>query len=1109
MLHAEGSKKAEEMKVLRDECNSLKRKVDEEVDKAATLEDDLIRVANERDQMKMANHNLQQSLTQVQSQIQGKDKHIRLQTIDLDHASQTILRDMEKELDEERRKRKKLEEQLQPSIIPPLQHGADRGRNGAGLEAKIALLEKENAALKAESSRLESLASGSLSPVSATLSKLVRRPRSSSVSDGSDIDAQQLRDLLSEANTKANQLEAKVTKAEREKNKAYNEQIAAGKASGATIAALQESVSELRDEIQFQRENIIKGLESENVELKELCLKVPILENESIECRSQIASLQTQLSSSKEEAEKRREEMLVQSALISSGIAENAALKDEVTAAKEVEKRLQQKEKEVESAKRRTAKLSTSIRKLLRNLGGVPTNIGDETFALGNETSLFNMTMMTTSQEYEADLVDELEQLLHSIDEADRCIDFAQVEREVELKTAHAAQDEIAEKLKASEEAVASLEGIVSQRDAEMKKLGDDLQALEGRRCAMETSWREEQARATEIMRERDSITEQLQTSRDESEVLRSNLKASRETCERLEEDQRVANAKSAQIIEELQETISEKKCSQAELEAELVMSSERVSRLTRTIEDHASQIASKSVSLESLRRDFETIETSLAVTREDLERSRRSEHDLQLREAQLALDIFSLQGLMREQSRAAAEREVELLSLGLTKLEAERQEWENLIQDERMRIEQLKSHIAHLEKEGEAERDSIKSLATLSSEGARDRLALDTALEEIHRLQLDLQESRMKKQLAEDALARLHPLARDNDVTVIGDFSCFDVTQIHQPEVSISNSVMKEWESRLRIKSEEVTAARNEAYRWKEECDGHLSALQEQQEIVLRSEKRIEDLEIASKQSTEARKLAQTSLQTMQVELDARMIALQKSQIALQTSEEAILDLQREKEKIELERDLLREELSAMQCTTVKQVEVISVELQERNQECSMLRNEIEVLMEAAVALQRKLRDLDTVKLDLEVKCSELEMASSSHDAMQREHLERVSLLEKAIADDTERSSSRSEEMQALTEELKGAKEGYEILKKQMEARNAEFWETKEELAEWQERYERSQSDVKIKSELEERLKEVEDELDRVKTQSEQWREKCDNLATELSSLQKEKEER
>jgi chromosome segregation ATPase len=157
---------------------------------------------------------------------------------------------------------------------------------------------------------------------------------------------------------------------------------------------------------------------------------------------------------------------------------------------------------------------------------------------------------------------------------------------------------------------------------------------------------------------------------------------------------------------------------------------------------------------------------------------------------------------------------------------------------------------------------------------------------------------------------------------------------------------------------------------------------------------------------------------------------------------------------------------------------------------------------------LQAKLAAAEHLNREVEVSMAHLNENLSSTMRQLAATQNTVGELEGSVQALETEKNDQMQQFEAAKEELREAQEGYSQLKEMMESRNAEYWETKEELAEWQERFERSQNDVKIKDEIEERLRDAMTELQDSKALAEEYLAKCTALQDSLIAAQKEIEE-
>lgn len=463
-------KLTEENKNLKQNLKQIQSSFDENAVKLDQAERNQDSIRDERDRFKLMNANLEQALSQAKNQLSQKSKFDRLE----DDAREDALSRREKELiedvDQWKEKCKVLEIRLKDVQSMT---SAGPSSDAKYSSAKLLSLENENILLKADNQRLRQ---GSTMTASDSNSRK------------NESEDQQSRELITELNEQVEAAKERALRAEREALKTSNERLASEKRTKSTIESLEAARDDLKDEVKL-REIHISELEKQIGSIHILLDKESDSPFHEVEGRirdlvqdgKDVTSIRTTLMkwrgdalvvANKADSPKSVSDLAAQivKAYIELDTAYQTTKKVSETNSLHVEdlqKQLQQsslaskalkvREKEMIKAKGRLKMLSGSLQKALplaaglqsvmgdasiSGAGGVSfSSIGDETAAGANDTTIGGL------RGFEADLVDEMEQLITYVEDLDNRLEFQRVEQEIREMSAVSERDRLKNEL--------------------------------------------------------------------------------------------------------------------------------------------------------------------------------------------------------------------------------------------------------------------------------------------------------------------------------------------------------------------------------------------------------------------------------------------------------------------------------------------------------------------------------------------------------------------------------------------------------------------------------------------------------------------------------------
>ena len=1083
-LHSEKQREQARQDTLIQERKSLHQRLDAAEARQVQLENDFDRVKEDRDHQRLACTNLEQVYQSTKAQLQEKERGSRLLSHDSDRESQRLIRAAEESAEKAQARCRMLEEQLRgaQSVVQAneRQRGNGSKRNGDATE-RAAALENEVTVLKAEVDRLQRRSSGlPTSPSGSSQGGRSRKPRASSVSEASSSEMQQLRVTIEEAEAKVGTLEVRAAKAEREALKASNERIALVKSSELAIAELKSTVADLKDEAAFQRHHVLKKLEAEvetlradssrasSLEVEPQASKTLFMQSEKRLCEkeSHISTLQRGIDD-------------LQSRLVEAR-EHNDVLVQQVCNAEGVAKLLARRDKEVASAKKRLRMLASSLRRTLLGVASSPAGEWEEgsqtTLGEADESTLQNTTV---SRDFETDLLDEMDQLLGYVEEADGRVEFAKVEQSMQDRSALTERQALQAKIIASEEELRRLTEDNDRQRFEQDNLLASINALQTEKDRIEQDWRQSVDAGRTAASEQETLIAQIA-------ALKENGRGEREQAAKKQQDmQSTIDSLTGQrdqqddLLQASQARLEEAEREMIALQIRIAGLDEALQAAERTREGEEGQRQGLLSQIENLTEKDVNSEDKLAQASKSIQQLQRAVTAAELEAAKLALEATEDRMRLGSEARLSSEHLVVTLEQSQEALREEGEQWNALLKDLQRHLSE--SHAAlsssEVEREGEQHRHS-QAIALLERELHDARAGMDKARELVKALELDLQEGRTNQQLAEDTLKRLVP-SREGDVTVCADTpSGESLRETYDLRIQLQQAMEAVQEGKQQQESEQAAlrAAIEDAERWRAETTVRDEQLAQAQTEQMQRSQALETLEARLQEAGAAQAEMTASIQRMEALLWERDTALQASQRAIEehTKEKTALLLEAEQQRTQpssgyaAETQLLESRLDASESqrsalqAQVDGLESTITQMLAEHCEHEAQRSDLQAALDALQASHSALRQTHA---QME---AELVAAGEKIDKLNGE----VEVLEEAARRETQKA-------ERATVELEEARERYETLKKQFEDRNAEYWKTKEELAEWQERYEQSQVDVKIKNDLEERLKETEHALD------------------------------
>lgn len=992
-LQAEKQKDEAQLTTTLQELRSLQQRHDAGESRIVQLETENAKIKEDRERQRLAHSNLEQAYQTTKTQLQGKEKDKRLLDNDLERTLERRAKLAEVDAETAREKCRLLEEQLRSAQASDRFHDTARRKSGES-ETTITALQNEIAALKA--SLLEQGQHPSL-PGSSRAGGHSRRPRSSSVSGSSSSDLIQLRESFSEAVKEVEQLKARATKAEREALKASNEKLASSKLSETTIADLKSKVADLNDEVSFQRDNVLKKLEDEVRTLQGDRTRAFELEADLEAARSTSLQQGDALKAARDSIVVWQETADHLQAEVAHFKEEGSRLKEELEAAEQSAKHLQRRNREVESAKKRISKLSKALRKVLVTVtsGQVA---GDETQSQSvlavDETTFANMT---SSNDYEADLLDELDQLLGYVDEADGRVEFAKVERGIQESNAVSQRQEMEKIIQLREKELAALTEDRDQRIVELNERTDQLRQVDAQRSEIEI-------RLQEAVCETQAITSDNETLHGNVALLQQKITALEAELDKTVENSLVLS----HTIKVLESDHSETQRQLAEAETELRRSQEESDSLGNHIAilEERLQTAHRDLQAMAIGRE-ETVSQvqNLQAERENLASQyseatcainglQRKCQEGELHAARLAVSISQLEMRLHHQAGGASQREAAVLEQSKSALHNETQQWITLVAELRGDIEESLSHLHSKERMWMEETDRQRlQMAAVEAEVSTARDELQERKDQIETLQLDLQASRTNQQLAEDALRRFVP-SRESDLTVVEELSSLDVsTEANELRIQLDQSIDALESSRRIQKAREsdLAAALEETKELKSELDrldGQLTEAQRQREKMATDGQELQ----ARLLETEALNCElKASLSQLDGNLCSTMRQLTASQNKIGELERALQSLEMEKKEQRQQSEAVSEELKEAQ----EGYQKLKGLMEARNAEYWEVKEELAEWQERFEKSQSDVK----IKDELEERLREATTEVQDAKALAEEYLTKCAVLEEKAA--------------------------------------------------------------------------------------------------------------
>ncbi|UZJ53148.1 hypothetical protein CBS101457_002468 [Exobasidium rhododendri] len=1104
----------------------MTQKVDSEVSRGMIIEDELARVKEDRDRQRLAVSNLEQAYDVIKLQLQEKDKGKRLMENDTERLLQKNMRASEEEMDVLRARNRVLEEQLrsaQSAMLLQNSLQSDSRRRSGDPDTKVIALENEVVALKANNERLRQHASSSAfaSPSQASPHGRNRRPRASSVSQASSSEMQQLRDSNGEAKAKIDQWETRAVKAEREVLKVSNERIASSKASDLIIADYKSKVADLDDEVTFQRRHL-KDLEREVETLQSEQSRAMKLQ---VELEASLAET-SQLSVKLKESETTINELQRDAEHFTMNIKQIAKEKDLFREqAEDVNKRLTQREREIEAAKKQFRRLSSSVRKTMLGVANVQV-VGDETcnntvaFGGADESLLMNMTV---SRDFECDWFDEMEQLTGYLIDMKEPLEFAKVEREVLEKSAALEREELRRAMQVKETELSDIREVREQQAIKQIELEANYESLQVEKSAVEATLQNASQEVQDLRATKELLEERVTSLQNELHFIKSEGEQGAADRRSLEEE--TSRLKLEREACQTEICLLEKRCEDAGLEKD---------RMYRQMDDCEGRLQTGEVDMaKAVQRQEDLLDRIKVLELEKgnglVEIDRLSQRivalDLECKSAVLVgmkvtLEMRGLQLQYRREAARASDELVAALAFSQEALRLEGEQWQAITGELQTNVRQCHEALKSAEGERATERKShVDQVIALKREVEAAEITLEEKSRAIVDLELDLQANRANQQLAEDVLRRLQ---RDVDVTVNDDLTpqeaAKDAADLKSQLIEASGSIQR-WQEKQETMEMELRTALEEVVHWKEKCESRMDKISG---LCVEKDRAIESvskLREALQESEASKNEAQTSMMRMEEEMLERITSLQKMQLDLQTAESAILDIQEEKSLLVQQIEKLRVEMSE---DAMRRSQGDSRQIQDLKTQVASTEADMESLREVVDDLKQTLHhsqaEREASEEQLRIAKAQQSLSESSAAQLSDAHrqtswrldtaMESVQKLELAVTTLEEEGDALARRYTEVTSELKEARDGYEILKEQLSRRNDEYWQNKEELAEWQERYEKSQADVKMEEGLDESLRIAVEELEVVKQVAKKLQSKCQEIEEEALLARKDSQE-
>lgn len=505
------SKITEENKNFKEKIKQCQSSLDESVARLDRSERDRELIQSERDRFRVSNANLDQALSQAKAQLLQKSKLDRLNDDAREDAMSRRENEMIKEMKEWQEKCKALEIRLKDVQSMTNAGSSSVSSDAKSILAKLLSLENENTALKADNQKLRQ---------SSTLNNHSNLDSNTSNINAMGSEEQQLRELNGELNQQIEAAKERALRAEREVLIASNERLANEKRTKSAIESLEASRDDLKDEVKV-REVHINELE------KQLQGIHVLLENESgspindseekirklIQDGKDVLSIRTILMkwragnvnvANTADLPKSANDLALQivkayseldtayqttKRVSETNLLHVQDLQKELQQSSHASKALKMREKEMVKAKGRLKMLSGSLQKALplaaglqsvmgdasmSGAGGVSfSSIGDETATGGNESTIGGF------RGFEADLVDEMEQLITYVEDLDNRLEFQRVEQEIREMSAIGERDRLRNELSILErellEVRASMQNATESHQNEVNQLQEKM----------------------------------------------------------------------------------------------------------------------------------------------------------------------------------------------------------------------------------------------------------------------------------------------------------------------------------------------------------------------------------------------------------------------------------------------------------------------------------------------------------------------------------------------------------------------------------------------------------------------------------------------------------
>lgn len=962
------------------ELQSDIQKLEVEVARLLPKEVENGKLKEDREKQKLEYSNLQQAYNSTRLQLAEKEKGTRLYETDSDRRFQRESLEKEVELDTLREKCRRLEAERSLNGTTPLRNG--------DAASSMAALQREITTLKAEKERSSTLGSSC-----AGCSSHSKDSRNLSQSASSEV--LQLRASLAEGEKEAQNLLAKLAKAEKEALKAANELIASSKGSNAKISDLESRVADLTDEVAFQRDHLLQKMEQD---LKQERGKVVSFESSLKAAREEYSQQELVLKASQDTIatlQKTTEQLCSQ---LSMATQKGETLREQLVAAEQVAKLLQRRDGEVESARKRVGKLSSALRKVL----GVITNgqvLGDETInqsiaGPGNESTNGNLTM---NREYEADLLDELEQLLGYVDDADGRVEFAKVEREITESSAANDKRELERRIEAITQELVKVQEESDCQKGQQEQLQIRFDALTDLRKEIEEALQVKTGETENLKCDKMALQDQIAALRVELEDSRKMGTKSAEECESLLESVQILEATKknddGELIK-LQTNLDTINLEKDQLQRQISDLEERLKTLENTLEIGRNEQQNLETQVQELQKEKTELESQVLQYRSNIVGLERQCQEADLKLARLGLEFDELQSKLREEALNSSRCHIDALSRSLEALTVESSQWNDLVSELRYLLSQSQSQLLSTKSAREEDLEKYSTrLAALEADLTSAKEELQDGKAQIEKHRLDLQASLANQQLAEEALVKFVP-GKDTDVTVIEDMSILEASReanelkemLEQARYALQVSQEKQ-----RTSEDEINDTLEKVQHWKTEVSKLNEELVEMQHHSQEKDNALFDLSARLQEVEAFRNELQATQDQLQIAHGEAKRQSEDFLSKIAAQEATILVLEQEKLHHLQQTDTFKEELQEAQegYNTLKEL------MENRNAEYWETKEE---LAEWQERYERSQADIK-IKEDLEERLKEALTEMENTKELSKEQIERCVSLEEKVA--------------------------------------------------------------------------------------------------------------